>query len=221
MEEEFYYIHINGAQKGPIEKQHLLSEGLRPETMVWRQGLDEWVEASSLPELEQLFAYNANYGNPYGQSDPGYPYSPGGSDYTPPQGTSYGPPPHGNPYGQPGYGYPEPPRNPYNGYNRGNMVPGAYPPGWTNWLGWAIAATVLGLFGYLIMAIPGIVGIVKANEANSLARMGDPRAFSVNSTAKAWTLVGLIINGILILIGIFALIIFGVAIMGLAGAAAY
>ena len=221
MEEEFYYIHINGEQKGPIEKKHLISEGLKPDTMVWRQGLDEWVEASSLPELEQLFAYNAIFGNSYRQSDPVYPYSPGGSDYTPPQGSSYGPPPQGNPYRQPGYGYPEPPRNPYNGYNRGNMVPGTYPPGWTNWLGWAIAATVLGLFGYLIMAIPGIVGIVKANEANSLARMGDPRAFSVNSTAKAWTLVGLIINGVLILIGIFVLLIFGVAIMGLAGAAAY
>ena len=191
MEEELYYIYINGEQRGPFEKHHLKAEGISPDTMVWRPGMSEWVSASSLPELQEvLYSYNPT-------------------------------PPPVNPYGQPGYGYNNTVQPPYNGYNRNTMMPGSYPPGWTNWLGWAIAATVVGLFGYLVMAIPGIIGIVKANEANTLARMGDPRAFSVNSTAKAWTLVGLIVNGVLILLGILLIIIFGAALFSIAGAGAY
>ena len=194
MEEDIYYIHINGEQRGPFEKDLLLAEGMAPDTMVWRPGLEEWVEATKLPELSHLF------------------------NVAPP------PRPQGMPYGQPSGGYNAVPPNSYNRYNdnRYNVnqrMPGTYPPGWTNWLGWAIAATVLGVFCYIIMAIPGIIGIVKANEANSLARMGDPRAYTVNSTAKAWTLVGLIINGLILLFVILMIIIFGVALFGLGVAA--
>lgn len=194
--EEVYYIHVNGRQAGPFKKDRLIAEGMTADTMVWRPGLSGWVEASSLPELALLFhSYNQPPQNPYGGQQE--PYSQ--------ESVSY------DPYRN---------RQGYNSYNdQPSHVPGTYPPGWTNWLGWAITATVLGFFCYLIFCIPGIIGIVKANEANTLARMGDPRAYSVNSTAKAWTLIGLIISGIIWIIAIFALIITGVFIGGIMGAA--
>lgn len=199
MSEEIYYIHIDGVQKGPFRKESLAAEGLTSYTMIWRPGLETWVEASTLPELSDLFII---YSQPQETVSP--PPIPGQGYYR--QQNSYNP--YGNPYG------PQP--NPYGAYGQNPMVPGTYPRGWTNWLGWAIAATILGLFCYLILCIPGIIGIVKANEANALARQGDPRAYFVNSTAKAWTLVGLIFSGICILGVILLVFIFGAFIYGLA-----
>lgn len=56
MEEAIYYIHINGRQRGPFTLNQLLSEGLTPETMVWRNGMPNWGKASTIPELQILFA---------------------------------------------------------------------------------------------------------------------------------------------------------------------
>lgn len=215
MSEEIYYLHIDGMQKGPFLKENLLAEGLRSETMVWRPGLESWVKAASLPELSNLL-------NHFSQ--------PGEATCEPPQPDFYGNPNinHGgqhshqantngwqqNPQNPPGYSYGQQP-NPYPHYNQNTVMPGSYPYGWTNWLGWAIAATILGFFCYIILCVPGIIGIVKANEANSLARMGDPRAAAVNSTAKAWTLVGLILSGLCILAATAILILFGAFVMNL------
>lgn len=54
-----YYIIIDGNQAGPFTAEALKYHGLRPDSMVWRQGLDNWVQASSLPELQYLFGYGA------------------------------------------------------------------------------------------------------------------------------------------------------------------
>ena len=55
-----YYVGVNGQQAGPFNMQQLSSlvqngqmNGL---TLVWKQGLDGWVQASTLPELQSLFA---------------------------------------------------------------------------------------------------------------------------------------------------------------------
>ena len=182
MEETLYYIHVNGRQKGPLPINLLIAEGLTPETMVWRPGLPTWVIASSIPELAVLFENRFNQQSaPYGQQDPRY----------------FGQ--QNNPYGG-GAGY-----NPYqnNSYN------GQFPPGWTNWLGWAITGTVLGFLTCCIGLIFGIIAIVKANQANTLARSGEhQQAKLVNDSAKTWTIVSLVL-GILGLISTVVIFLSG------------
>lgn len=49
-----YYIHDGKQQKGPFEAHQLLAAGLNAETFVWREGLDQWVKAGFLTELESV-----------------------------------------------------------------------------------------------------------------------------------------------------------------------
>ena len=80
-----YYMHIGGQQVGPYEENELLNHGLTPTTMVWHEGMPDWVAASQVPELSHLL--------PTGQQPPSYQPQPQ------PQ-PSYGP----QPQPQPGYG---------------------------------------------------------------------------------------------------------------------
>ena len=86
----------------------------------------------------------------------------------------------------------------YNQYPGGSPYnPNMQPPGWVNWLPWAIVGTVLGFLGCCLGMIFGIIGIVKANKANTLLKMGDyQQAEYTNSTAKTWTIVSLVLGGI-------------------------
>ena len=59
--EKFYFIR-NGQQIGPIEAEQLARENITPQTMVWRQGMEDWKEARLLPELDFLWQNNANNG---------------------------------------------------------------------------------------------------------------------------------------------------------------
>lgn len=93
--------------------------------------------------------------------------------------------PYGNPQGAGGnYPYGSAPQGP--GYG--------IPP--TNWLPWAIVATVGGLLS-CIGLIFGIIGIVNANKANRFYAMGySAEGDSANSTAKTMTIIGLVLDGI-------------------------
>ena len=59
-----YYMHTGGQQLGPFEESELLSHGLTASTMVWREGMPDWVAASQVPELSHLL--------PPSQQPPGY-----------------------------------------------------------------------------------------------------------------------------------------------------
>ena len=59
--EKFYFIR-NGQQIGPIEAEQLAHENITPQTMVWRQGMEDWKEARLLPELDFLWQNNATNG---------------------------------------------------------------------------------------------------------------------------------------------------------------
>ena len=59
-----YYMHTGGQQLGPFEESELLSHGLTASTMVWREGMPDWVAASQVPELSHLL--------PPIQQPPGY-----------------------------------------------------------------------------------------------------------------------------------------------------
>ena len=54
-----YYCYHNGNQLGPISMDELRNLNIRRDTMVWRDGLQDWVAAGSLPELSGIFAYSA------------------------------------------------------------------------------------------------------------------------------------------------------------------
>ena len=49
-----YYMHTGGQQLGPFEESELLSHGLTASTMVWCEGMPDWVAASQVPELSHL-----------------------------------------------------------------------------------------------------------------------------------------------------------------------
>ena len=65
-----YYMHIGGQQVGPYEENELPSHGLTASTMVWREGMPDWVAASQVPELSHLLPPSQQ--PPTYQPQPGY-----------------------------------------------------------------------------------------------------------------------------------------------------
>lgn len=49
-----YYMAKNGQQSGPFEENELMINGLTPDTLVWHEGMAQWLPASQLPELASL-----------------------------------------------------------------------------------------------------------------------------------------------------------------------
>ena len=47
-------MHTGGQQLGPFEESQLPTHGLTASTMVWREGMPDWVAASQVPELSHL-----------------------------------------------------------------------------------------------------------------------------------------------------------------------
>lgn len=47
-----YYIADKGVQTGPFTLEELKYHNLTPHTLVWREGLPQWVEASTQSELQ-------------------------------------------------------------------------------------------------------------------------------------------------------------------------
>lgn len=54
----FFFFFIDGKQQGPFElhdlKKQVRSQGIKPITLVWRQGLSKWVPAGTLLELSNI-----------------------------------------------------------------------------------------------------------------------------------------------------------------------
>ncbi|MCM1377517.1 MAG: GYF domain-containing protein [Clostridium sp.] len=94
---------------------------------------------------------------------------------------SYGQQPS-QPYGQPGYG----------------QQPGGVPAQQhTNWLPWAITATILGFLCGCLGMICGIVGWVYASKANEYYAAGQTvLGDDKNTSAKTWTIIALVLVGI-------------------------
>jgi len=55
-----YHIAVNGQQQGPFgvpQLQQMAMQGqLKPDTLVWTQGMAGWAAASTVPELANIFA---------------------------------------------------------------------------------------------------------------------------------------------------------------------
>lgn len=48
---DLWYIGVGGQQKGPFPAAALSQQGLKPDTLVWKQGMASWQPASQVPEL--------------------------------------------------------------------------------------------------------------------------------------------------------------------------
>ena len=59
MQAEYYFV-VNGQQQGPFPKEELRKYNISPDTLVWRAGMTNWVKATELPELADLFAINVD-----------------------------------------------------------------------------------------------------------------------------------------------------------------
>lgn len=46
-----WYIIFNGQQVGPLSADQLSSYGLNTDSMVWHEGMSDWMRAGSVPEL--------------------------------------------------------------------------------------------------------------------------------------------------------------------------
>ena len=212
-----YFIISEGQQAGPFPKEHLKARGVEKDTYVWREGLEGWVPASELPELQDIFEetiIQAVPQQPYGQpqqpyGQPQQPYGQPQQPYRQPQ-QPYGQPqqPYGQPqqpYGQPQQPYGQPqqpygqPQQPYGQPQPpyGQPQPYGNPVPHTNWMPWAIVGTIVGALFSCIGMIFGIIGIVKANNANKAYAVGDETGGDMNnSSAKTMTIIALVLAGI-------------------------
>lgn len=193
-----YYLIINEQQRGPFAKEDLLAQGLTPSTMVWREGMADWAPATEVTELQELF-YQQPAQPQSRQTQCAQPGQPPQQPYQQPQ-QGYQQP-YQQPYQQQGYQqqgypqqqYPQPPQQPQ--YPQYQAQP-------TNWLPWAIVATVLGLCSCIGLVL-GIIAITRANSANKFYQFGDTvSGNAANSSARTLTIIALAFDGIGLLVNI-------------------
>lgn len=54
--EKIWYILINDHREGPFSPEDLKKDSrISPETLVWREGFEEWVPIGQVPELGSVF----------------------------------------------------------------------------------------------------------------------------------------------------------------------
>lgn len=173
-----YFAIINGEQRGPMSKGQLALAGITPTTMIWRQGLADWVKAETLPELSDIFMEDSAFGGYARPEEQLNPYA--GNDSRWNRGNEI--PPYGAPASRPA---------PFNSNGTGEPI------AHTNWFPWAIIATILGTIFSCIGMIFGIIGIVKASKANSYYDNGLKAEGDVaNSSARVMTIIALVLGGI-------------------------
>lgn len=54
---EYYYLDAQNERKGPITKEELLSQNLDKETLVWREGLENWTPIKDIAELAEAIRH--------------------------------------------------------------------------------------------------------------------------------------------------------------------
>lgn len=52
----YFYIDAEGKQKGTFSPEELRQEGVKRDTLVWTQGMDQWKRAEETEELYSLFS---------------------------------------------------------------------------------------------------------------------------------------------------------------------
>lgn len=190
---------VNGQQVGPLSFEELRLQNLTPESMVWREGLTEWVAASSIPELSPILLANT-------AETVKAPHQPGHSSYA--EQPNY----PQQPYQQPQQSY----NNSYSQpYNQGNYNPIGNPIPHTNWLPWAIITTIISTCTTCIGLFLGIIAIIYASRANTFYNNGQKAdGDAANSTARILTIINIVLCIIGIIVSLFYLAMLPLALLG-------
>jgi hypothetical protein len=182
-----YYIAENGQPAGPFEPSELLAHGLTVNSLVWGEGMPNWISASQVPELMALLGGQTF--NP-GNLDTQLPQTPPMGGQAPmPQMPPFNPQPTttGTPYGQGTTNQPYAPPQYGPGTNQPqNMMP-------KTWLTESIIATIvcsLCCGASVITLITGVIAIFQANGVKTKFNSGDyAGANSKSASAKMWMLI--------------------------------
>ncbi len=202
----YYFVIIDGRQSGPHTVADLQTMNITPETRVWAEGTPDWVRAADVPELQTLFrrsepVYYAMLGSErIGPLPPADLMACGVTADTPvwtegmPDWRKAGQVDAFASFLNPG-GVP-----PYHRYTPGMQQPEYTTPAvqqHTNWLPWAIVGTVLALCTSCVGLIFGIIGIVKASQANDFyARGNEEMGRMANSNAQIMTIIALVLDAL-------------------------
>ncbi len=65
--DNYFFIDPQGQKQGPVQANLLAGCGVTSDTLVWKEGMDKWVKASSVPELAQFFPPSPVQMPPVGQ----------------------------------------------------------------------------------------------------------------------------------------------------------
>ena len=162
--EQYYYVDANNQRQGPVYPTDFARLGITGETLVWRNGMDNWAKASDVPELATWIAA-PEPPEPPQPEPPQQPEPMGGATYGQPAGGVYG--------------------QPTGGAQQTYQPGGAVEPMPDNYLVWAILCTV-------ICCLPfGIVSIVKSTQVEKLWLAGDKMgARKASEDAKKWAIIG-------------------------------
>lgn len=231
---EFYVIK-EGKQTGPWRSEDLKSLDVKEDTQVWREGLEEWVSASSLEELRFLFEEEKT-GAPVPP-----PYS--GHEYFAMLGETRIGPMSASELVSAGVKASTPvwtegmsdwelaeTQEAFRKYfstspNTGSSSSSGVFPEMTyvrrtSWMGWAIAASIVNFLTMWAVWFPviglvfGIIGIVYSQDADTKFKTGFPElGMRAASQSKTMTIVSLVIAGIAIL-GAIVTVFLGLAFLG-------
>ena len=221
--DNYYFIIVDGQQKGPYSISDLKNAGISPDAYVWREGLSDWVQASTLQELADLFVSQPTRQpeaprEPFSSQQPDYSNQERRyGDYQQPhngsqqprygsQQSSYGGYRQQSPYRERGYGHYGSQDDPYR---RNDPYPRYIPH--TDWSGWAIGAIVLSVLLCNVLGIIfSIIGLTNANSANKFYATGNKQlGDNSNSSAKTWVIVTYCLDGLQIISSILYIAFIG------------
>lgn len=204
-----YYIAINNQQLGPFPEEQLVANGMTANTLVWTQGMAQWLPASQVPELATYltggysgygeatqalgnnYGRQQGYGSGYGQQQAfgnGYGQQQGyGSGYGQQQqsyGSGYGQQQSfGSNYNQPSSGY--------GSYNQPQYGYKQQPEGERPY-NWLVPAIISIFVGNLIF---GLIAMNCARKVNSYWDEGDyPHARGNAKAARILTIIAYVIG---------------------------
>ena len=163
---DYFYIDTQNQQHGPIAEDKLLSVGIKRHTLVWCQGMTDWLPAETVPELRARFDEAEQQA---AQPEPQ------------PQPSPNEPPPYQQYQQQHQQQQQYQQQTPHNGFNYNR------PPYPNNYMVWAVLSTIC-------CCLPlGIVAIVKANQVSGLYYRGYyDEAYLAAEDAKKWSIIALI-----------------------------
>lgn len=53
--ENYFYLNEKNEQKGPVSPEELIRNGVTKNSLVWKNGMAQWLPAGEVPELAKLF----------------------------------------------------------------------------------------------------------------------------------------------------------------------